>query len=262
MKNHARFLFIAFFGFASAGHARTFTQVYEPVVESSGEAEFSQWATARTGKDNGRYTAWDFREEVEFALNDRFLTALYLNFGHERSDGVDGRSDHDGWTFQGLSSEWIYVPRAMKDEAIGVGLYGEGTVSDDALEIEERLLIGQRFPRWSWAANIALEQEWERDDGHTEKEGTLELSLGVARKLSRAWTAGLEARHNQLFEDFTDQSARAFFAGPFARYQGDEWFVTASVLPQLQGDGPGSRDGYQTDEFERVEIRVIAGFDL
>jgi hypothetical protein len=40
------------------------------------------------------------------------------------------------------------------------------------------------------------------------------------------------------------------------------WWVALSVLPQVVGFGSGTYDGLELDEHERINIRLLAGFDL
>src|SRR5262245_54934084 len=95
-------------GNASADE-RMFTYKYEAVsVLPKGGMEFEQWFTYRGGKQDGVFARWDFREELEYGVADRYTTALYLNFRNVHSDGVTGIADTDQFEFQGVSSEHKY----------------------------------------------------------------------------------------------------------------------------------------------------------
>jgi hypothetical protein len=66
---------------------RFFTYSYEATsVLPKGGIEFEQWITYRGQKEVGIYARWDFREEIEYGVTDRYTTALYLNFRNTRSD--------------------------------------------------------------------------------------------------------------------------------------------------------------------------------
>ena len=70
---------------------RAFTYSYEAVsVLPKGGVELEQWITYRAGKEDGRFTRWDLREEIEFGVTDRYTTALYLNFSDIHSEDVHG----------------------------------------------------------------------------------------------------------------------------------------------------------------------------
>jgi len=244
-------------GIATADN-RLFTYVYEPGYSEQGALELEQHVTARLGKDQGRYTGWDFREELEYGITERLKTALYLNFTHVDSSDVHNRIDEDGTTFKGISSEWTYRVLDPVEKPVGLSLYGEVTVSDNEVELEEKLILGQYWGSWGAALNIAFEQEWEKEGDETEEEGILDITGGIARYLNRHWSVGLEARNKRIFPDYDSEENSAWFVGPNVHYKGIRWGGTLTVLPQVYGSGDGARDDLQLEEYERVEVRVIA----
>lgn len=262
-------VFSAQAGDPASAHAdeRKFGYVYEADVLPKGQAEFEQHITSRAGKDGGRYARWDFREEFEYGLAEKLTTALYLNFEDEFSSGVDGREDSEGGLdFAGISSEWKYQLSSPYTDPVGVAVYFEAT-SDFAheAELEEKLIFSKNWERWVAAVNLSVEQEWEYEDEESEKEGVLELTAGLSRKLTSQWSAGLEFRNHREFEDsfaFEDEEHSAFFLGPnIAFASGDAW-ATLSVLPQIYGEGESAKDDLVLDEHERVEIRLLVGVPL
>ncbi|MCE9615488.1 MAG: hypothetical protein K8T26_14550 [Lentisphaerae bacterium] len=264
---------------AAAADERKFGYVYEADVLPKGQAEFEQWVTARAGKDGGRYARWDFREELEYGLTERLTTALYLNFedefssGVKTSDGADseaeveaGEDESGGVDFAGLSSEWKYQLLSPYRDVVGVVVYVEGS-SDLAheTELEEKLVLSKNWERWVAAANVTVEQEWEYEDGESEKEGVLELTAGLSRKVTDTWSVGLEARNHREFEnnfEFKDEEHRAYFLGPNVAYANGTYWATLSVLPQIYGEGEHATDNLILDEHERVEVRLLAGVPL
>jgi hypothetical protein len=87
---------------------RLFTYSYEAEVLPKGGVEFEQWVTHKRDKDDGLFSRWEFREELELGLTDRLTTALYLNFRETtvKNDAL-GIDDHE-FEFKGVSSEWKY----------------------------------------------------------------------------------------------------------------------------------------------------------
>src|SRR4051794_25066477 len=71
----------------SKADQRRFTYSYEPEVLPKGGLEFEQWITLRTqrskdvGQDN--YNLWEFREELEYGVTDKYSVSLYLNTQNE-----------------------------------------------------------------------------------------------------------------------------------------------------------------------------------
>src|SRR5262245_55601046 len=74
---------------ASIAHAdeRRFGYTYEPEVPIKGSLEFEQWVELRTqrnsdvGQDN--YNKWQFREELEYGVTDRYSVSAYINTSAE-----------------------------------------------------------------------------------------------------------------------------------------------------------------------------------
>ncbi len=70
---------------ASRADERRFTYTYEPEVLPKGGLEFEQWVTLRTQRTAGgevqqeNYNLWEFREELEYGVTDKYSVSLYLN---------------------------------------------------------------------------------------------------------------------------------------------------------------------------------------
>lgn len=260
---------------SSAADERKFGYVYEADVLPKGTWEFEQWITARTGKEHGRYARWDLREEIEYGLTERLTTALYLNLEDEYSSGVEEETDtepaeeeasSEGLDFKGFSSEWKYQLASPYRDPVGVLVYFEaGSDLASETELEQKLIFSKNWERWLAAANVSIEQEWEYEDGETVKEGKLELAAGLSRKFTDHWSGGLEVRNVRIYEEsfaFEHEEANATFLGPNASYGSGKSWATLSVLPQIHGEGEHAEDGLELTEFERVEVRLLAGVPL
>src|ERR1051325_3288746 len=150
---------------------RLFTYTYEAEVLPKGGVEFEQWLTHRRGKENGVFSAWDFREELEFGLTDKLTSAVYLNFRNTHSDGVPGVADEDTFEFKGVSSEWKYQLLNPNTKPVGVLAYAEATYNGEEFELEEKIVLQKNFgEKWVLALNATVEQEWEFETGKTERE--------------------------------------------------------------------------------------------
>src|SRR6058998_2937413 len=102
---------------------RLFTYTYEAEVLPKGGVEFEQWLTHRRGKQGGVFSAWDFREELEFGLTEKLTSALYLNFRNTLNEDVSGAVDQDKFEFKGISSEWKYQLMNPNTKPVGVLVY-------------------------------------------------------------------------------------------------------------------------------------------
>jgi len=91
------------------------------------------------------------------------------------------------------------------------------------------------------------------------KELGVELSTGLSYRVAPRFWLGAEARYHSVYPDWTHGLRRenyAVSAGPSLHYDGGEWAVTATFLPQLFG-GPGrAGSSLELDDHEKTELRV------
>lgn len=273
----------AIFWLGTSVHAAApdFGYVYTAAIEEQGETEVSLWATDRRGKDVGHYDAQDYRLEVERGVTDRFQVSGYANFGGHRVRGLGGEFvplSRD-FAFQGLSAEFKYQLIKPRKDGLGLALYAEPGWSRIAkitgrkateYELELKVITQKNFlnDRLVWAANLTLEPEWEREreeisPGIIERSDEKELAIEVATGLSynvapRLWL-GAEGRYHSVYPNWTLELHRenyAVYAGPSVHYDGGEWSVTATWLPQLFGRPSGPRSSLELDDHEKREFRV------
>ena len=270
-----------------AAAAPDFGYVYTATTEEAGETELSLWATDRRGKGDGHYDAQDYRFEVERGITDRFQVSAYADFARHHVRGVDGefeRVDRD-FAFRGLSAEFKYQLADPSHDRWGFALYAEPGWSRISrvkgehareFELELKAIVQKNFlhDRLVWAANFTLEPEWEREheeidvgivERHTEKELAFELSSGIAYRVApRVWL-GAEARYHSVYPNWTHGLHRenyAVNAGPTIHYDGGEWSITATWLPQLFGAPNEAGSSLEFDDHEKRELRLKLSYEL
>lgn len=246
---------------------RLFTYVYETDVLPKGRWEFEQWITYRKGFPDGdrdfSQHFWDFREEIEYGLTERLSAAMYLNFRNEqivaRKQGLDDASD---FAFKGVSAELKYQVLNPNIKPVGLALYFEPTYNGNEQELEYKVLFSKNFgEKWVVAANATYEQEWEHEEGETEKESALEFTVGAAYRLTPHWSVGLEGRYHSVYEGLglEDHLGTGWFLGPNVHYGSSRWWATLTVLPQLAGHPGDGRLNYT--EHQTFETRLIFGIN-
>ena len=241
---------------------RLFTYTYEADVLPKGGMEFEQWITHRHGKDDGTFSRWDLREELEYGLTPKLTTALYLNTTSTYSSNVKNHENRNRFEFDGISSEWKYQLLNPNEKPVGLLLYGEGRYSGTEAELEEKIVLQHNFgSKWTLALNGTVEQEWKFEDDSTQFEGAIELSGGLAYKINTHWSVGLEGRNHRVLADFQRQTADAWFMGPAIHYGRSAWWATLTVMPQITGH-PETTSGLELDEHERIEARLIVGLNF
>jgi len=251
---------------------RRFTYTYEPEVLPKGGLEFEQWVTLRTQRTSdaevkqGNYNLWEIREELEYGVTDNYSVSLYLNTAAEsyRDYNQNPASDVSSFDFKGISIENRYMLLNPAEHAIGLTLYLEPRFSGDEAEIEEKILIGQRYGDWKWAFNVSHATEWS-DQLHS-VEGELEADLGIARDLGKHWSVGLELRNHNELPDYRIWENTALFLGPTVSYRQEKWWAAFTVLPQIYGANfSGNPDGnphLELEGHERLNVRLLIGISL
>lgn len=244
---------------------RNFTYTYEPETMPKGGFEYEQWIGLRAGRNSAvgqdDYNLWEFRHEFEYGLTDNYTLSLYVNHSLENFNVPKTSTHHSHYSFDGVSLENRYLLINPVDHAVGVGLYLEPRYAGDAAEVEEKLILGQRYGDWKWALNLTHATEWE-DDFHS-TEGEVEASLGIARHLGKHWSMGLEARDHNELPDYSVWENTAFYLGPVVSYQREKWWATLTVMPQIYGtnfqDNPSKSNYLELEGHERWNARLIVG---
>lgn len=251
---------------------RRFTYTYEPETLPKGNLEFESWITVRSqktsagevGKEN--FNRFDFREELEYGVTDRYTVGLYLNGKHESYRDVTTAppTDEAELEFEGISIENRYMVLNPADHPIGLTLYLEPTFSGSEAELEQKIIIGQRHGDWKWAVNLVHATEWE--DNFHEHEGELEFTAGLTRDINANWSIGIEARNHNELPEYETWENTALFVGPVVSFRQEKWWATLSVMPQVWGRNyEGDPDGYRNLELEgheRYNVRLLIGISL
>lgn len=264
----ARIVSVLLVASSSLAHESIFTYSYEPSTEPKGELEFEQHVTSRIGRnaDVGQ-TAFhrvQLREEIEYGVTDNYQVSLYFNHQYETfKDPATGQRRSD-YRQTGFSLENKYMLLDPRDHAIGLALYLEPTYDGPNFELEQKIIIGQRHGDWRWALNLTHATEWE--DHFRGKEGEVELSFGIARKIGSHWTLGVEVRDHNEIPEYKRWENTAIYLGPVVCYKRAGWFGTLSVMPQIYGvnytGNPDNNTHLELEGHERINIRLICGFNF
>lgn len=251
---------------------RRFTYTYEPEILPKGGLEFEQWVTLRTQRTSdaevkqGNYNLWEFREELEYGVTDNYSVSLYLNTQNEsfRDFSQSPPVDRSSFDFEGVSIENRLMVLNPANHAVGLTLYLEPRYSGDEAEVEEKIILGQRYGEWKWAFNLVHASEW-ADQLHT-FEGEVEADLGIARDLTKNWSLGLEFRDHNELPDYRIWENTALFVGPAVSYRQERWWAALSVMPQVFGanfnGNPGGNSWLELEAHEKVNIRLIFSLSL
>jgi len=250
---------------------RLFTYTYEPETMPRGALEFEQWITSRfirnetVGQEH--YMRWDLREELEYGVTDNYTISMYLN---EKSEYFRNPATHkktNEFKFESVSIENKLMVLDPAKNTVGLSLYVEPSIGNGEFELEEKVILGQRFghdKEWKWAFNAVHATEWEDSDSGTKTEGELEFDLGITRELGKHWNLGVELRNHNELPDYKTWEHTAFFVGPVVTYHRENWWATFTFLTQVYGHNrispdPDGNANLVLDEHELFNARLIIG---
>lgn len=248
---------------------RRFTYTYEPETLPARAMEFEQWVTLRTQRTSGgevkqgNFNLWELREELEYGVSDRYSVSLYLNTSAESYQDFAQTPplDTSSFRFDGVSIENRFMVLNPAQHRIGLTLYLEPRFSGDQAEIEQKIIVGQRYGNWKWAINLTHATEW-ADNLHS-TEGELEASFGLARDLGKRWSVGLELRDHNELPEYRKWENTALFLGPVVSYRREKWWAALTVMPQIYGaifiGNPDNNTHLELEGHERLSIRLIFG---
>jgi len=269
-----RFLFflgtlgITLYALPASATERYFTYTYEPETLPKGGLEYEQWVTLRAGRNKtvGQedYHRWEFRHELEYGMTDDYSLSLYLNESLTTFKDVESGHHVSDFQFDGVSLENRYLVLNPADHAVGLALYLEPRYSGDEFELEQKVILGQRFGEWKWALNLTHATEWK--DHFKETEGEVEVSFGITRRFSPRWSIGIEARDHNEIPEYDTWENTAFYLGPVATYQRERWWTSLSVMPQVVGanfaENVDGNHSLELEGHERWNIRLIIGISF
>lgn len=250
-----------------------YTRGTEVLPQGAKEIEF--WATRRSGKGEGRYTAYDYRVELEYGFTDRLKGALYLNAVQHDISGVSSLEDRRQTRFDGFSNEWRYNILSAYKDGLGLTLYFEpeyskysGRTGKERTEyaVDTKLLLQKNFldDRLIWQGNLNAELAREKEDGKWEGEALLGFSSGLAYRFAPGWFGGVEMDYRSVWPELAQRTAWGLFAGPTLHYASKSWWATITWLPQIKGRpvDTAMSSRLHLDEFEKNEMRLRVGFNF
>ncbi len=247
---------------------RLFTYTYEPETESRGDWESEQAITSRIGRNAAvgqkNFQQWEFGTEIEHGFTDRYTASLniYDTYQHFIDSANGQRVNDNRWT--GISVENRYLVFDPRDHGIGLTLYLEPTYDGKNAELEQKIILGQRFGNWKWALNLTHAAEWQND--FRNREGELEISAGLARQINHRWSLALEIRDHNELPDYRAWENTALYLGPTLSYHRQKWWSALSVLPQIYGanflGNPAANHHLELEGHERLNVRLLFGFSF
>lgn len=253
------------FALPARADERKFTYSTEAKTLPKGNVEFEQWITLESGKESGTYHVWRLREELEYGVSDVFNISAYLNWESKDIQDVPGLDEEHDAKFAGASLEAKYKFADHATDPVGVLLYTELTFEQDEVELELKGVFSKSFGAFTLAYNFVFEVEWEGEidpaNGRRawEHEFLIENTAGASLHLLQSFAVGVEGLMRTPFESDFERENTAYFVGPNAHVVFGGFWATLTVLFQV---GSGGEASLNLEQFEKYEVRLIAGFNF
>lgn len=233
---------------------RYFVETYTPYLSPAGELEVESWVTSRSAPGA---TAWDWREELEYGVSDRFTAAAYLNLSQPAGGSLQ---------LEAPSLELIYALAKRGRIPGDPALYLETSASGEETELEPKLLLGHRAGRLVGAVNLVGEFEFRHNDEELLSSGDVlrrqwawKIAGGAAYAIASKVSVGLESRYESRYANFGPRSSDALSLGPVLNVEAGKARISVGMLRRIHGD---TGHGGDPDDLERTQLRAIVGFDL
>jgi hypothetical protein len=174
----------AFLPVLARADERPYAFTYEPVVSAQGELEVELYETqAEPRLHAAADRSWEHQLEVGYGVTDRLSVSGY---------GVFRTTDLKAFELSAVRLEGRYKLLSASSAPVDLVLYLEGekeVVDDKPWGLEEKVILGRRYARVSWAANLMAEQEWPTGGGLETKLG---WNLGMAYQVNDRLKVGAE----------------------------------------------------------------------
>lgn len=252
-----------------------FGWIYTADIQPPGTRQFQQWVDVQTKQTQGSYTNTRLRSEVEFGVNSRYQTGIYVNsrFINANGNQLDGTSagpntdipsSFDPFSpykmrrVESLSWENVYQVMNPLVDPIGLALYFEPTLGPRNKELEFKLIVQKNFldDRLIWATNFVTAFERHKRGDELERATELDFLTGLSYRFANNWSAGLELRNHREFTGYGYHTPNhsAWFLGPNLHYAAQKWWVTLAWRQQLP-----VATGFQADQKEVISGKRIYG---
>lgn len=228
---------------------RRYVYSYEAGGMPQGLLEFEPWFTYKSYDDG---FAWEFRNELEYAITDDLIFAAYL------SDWT--YSDRAGlaetnWKTAGV--ELLYTLTDPTVDWVGSALYSEVLIGPEKFAIEGKLILNKNFGPLSLVYNAIVEAEWEGSD-YSERVGVIENTFGASFQIQPKFFVGVEALHEVELEDWSEAGDHGIYVGPNLSFRtsgrnlpgAGSFFATVAAMFQAT-DIQGEPD---------AQVRLILGY--
>lgn len=257
------------------GGESPFGWIYTADIQPPGTRQFQQWIDVQTKQAQGSYTNARLRSEVEFGINSKYQTGIYLNSRYINANGnqLDGTSGGPNTDIpdsfdrnsrykmsrvESVSWENVYQIMNPLIDPIGLALYFEPSWGPRNKELEFKIILQKNFldDRLIWATNFVTAVESNKRGDELERSTELDILTGLSYRFANNWSTGLELRNHREYSGYGYRTPNhsAWFLGPNLHYAAQKWWVTLAWRQQL-----AVATGFQDDQRSVISGKRIYG---
>jgi hypothetical protein len=259
-------------GAAAKADDQPFLTLYTTDIDTQYEKEVEQSLTWSTQKPHQAFNGWLSRTEFEYGVTDDFQISAYLNSEWERSHPHPAPGPDETFHATSISGEAIYRFLNPYFDPIGLAVYVEPSYGDNTRELEAKLLLQKNFfnSNLRVAANLNVENTWQREHGVWNKGSAVEVFAGAAYNITPEWSLGVELNNENDFEGLFGNShsrGTAWYLGPTISYVGLRFVLRVGTQFQMPWASATSHasdvisGGYLADD-ERIRVGFRISMDL
>lgn len=216
----------------------------------AGSAEAYTTLSARTGKNEGTFHAFDLENEIEYGFTDRFQVGVSVIQHYFDIHGNGELPSESSYKFGGFDvAPEINLLSPFKDR-VGVAIRSEigylthdntAGLPQDQVFVAPQVLLQKNFldDTLILEGNFGAELAWgKRPAEPYSRELSFEERLGISYRFVPGWFAGLEANFRTDYQDM-DLSRfdhTVLYAGPSVHYGAEHWWMTGWWGYQVWGD--------------------------
>lgn len=248
-----------------------FISLYTTDIEAAQEQEIEQRIlfTAQKGE---AYAGIESNTEFEYGVTDDLQISGSANYEwareREHNPLAPAQSEHEF----GVSGEAIYRFLNVYFDPVGLAVYLEPSYSNDARELEGKILLQKNFfnDNLRLAFNANFENQWERDAGTWHQGSAIEMRLGAAYNVTPEWSLCAEFSNENEYNGLVGSGhpvSNLYYLGPTISYKGLPLTISLGAQAQLPWASdhthtPGAiRDGYSVDA-ERWRVGLTISRDI
>ncbi|MGZ4962238.1 MAG: hypothetical protein ACXWBP_08410 [Limisphaerales bacterium] len=200
------------------------------------KSNFDAWAPSASQRqtyfDHNHVSVWESQHWLNYRLTANQNSALRVVSQPEFAES-SSFEPQTTLSWKPLSLDSSYQIWDDLELPIAFAVSVQPRTADENAYVQETAVIGRTYDFWRWAMSFSQGNEW--SNRLKERDGDLELGLGIARAIGANWSVGVELRDHSELPEYRRLAGNKVFLGPVVRCHKDNWWMAFSVMPRVLG---------------------------